>query len=365
MQERSETTLHTISLFSVDQIREEESPWKALVSAEGTSRSIRRASPFKKRLQERKKVRMLYGNLSSRALNRYLKEIHRPEDLLLTLESRLDIVLKRAALFPSVQSARKAILQGGIAVNYTVVSSPRYHCTPGDFIQVIQKSIVHCSCYCFAKQNNNMNKNKNKNNSLVSQVNVNTKLCFVESLALKTETGRTKQNFVYGALQELFAFSELLQLWDRKTGRLHSSALFDLINSKKSISSRYSSLKVQGATLKKTINPFESNVSNKALSYSAKQGLECADLLDNGGEKELSQKQLRKNVRSDVFRQKTHTDQVSMQLKANSDSDQALSSTIASRPLHLEVSYRNLCVVFLYPPQRICVDVSIDLSLLS
>lgn len=308
-----EATSEAVSLFSVDQIREEESPWKALADIASADRSARRASPFKKRLQERKKVRMLYGNLQRRALNRYLKEIHRPEDLFLALESRLDIVLKRSALFPSVQSARKSILQGGISVNTTIVRSPRYHCTPGDCIQIVQKRIPQ------------------------TWLAENTKY---------KETKQKKTHLICTKFQELFAFSELLQLFDRKTGRLHASAFSDLKNVNSLV------LRNSQEREKVLLTPALLGTLKKALSK------EKRDYFYS------SEEDVRKNRFKQISERVSHT--VTQPITEDkSEFEQLSSKVVASRPLHLEVSYRNLCVVFLYPPQRICVDVSIDLSLLS
>lgn len=303
--QKVEATSEAISLFSVDQIREEESPWKALTNIASVNRSARRASPFKKRLQERKKVRMLYGNLQRRALSRYLKEIHRPEDLFLALESRLDIVLKRSALFPSVQSARKSILQGGISVNTTIVRSPRYHCIPGDLIQIVQKR---------APQTLLEEDNKRK-----------------EITQKKTDLSCT-------TFQELFAFSELLQSFHRKTGRLHTSVLSDLEDINSTV--------------------LQNNREREKLGM-----LRKAFLKENKGDLCSSEENVRKKRLKETSEKVSHT--VTQPItEEKAELEQLSSKVVASRPLHLEVSYRNLCVIFLYPPQRICVDVSIDLSLL-
>ena len=200
-------SFYTISLFSVDQIRERSSPWRALpeivfpLSRQHKERSIKRSSPFKQRLQERKKVCMLYGNLSKRLLNCYIKKASRPEDVIFFLESRLDIVLKRSSLFPCIKSARKSILQGGISVNHQIVYSPRYHCTPGDIIKVLQnprfvrKNVDQC---CSTRAS------KGK---------------YIEY------TQQRKQVLYPIECTNLFAFSERLILWDRKIGRLHKSVL--------------------------------------------------------------------------------------------------------------------------------------------
>ena len=342
----------TISLFSVDQIREQESPWKALTGISNADRLTRRGSPFKRRLQERKKICMLYGNLQKRALNRYLKEIHRPEELLLLLESRLDVVLKRSALFPSIHSARQSILQGGISVNRAKVRSPRYHCTPGDLIEIIQKT-KHISKTSLREQD-------------------------------QTKQGRQSKDYLtrFDKWLDLFAFSELLQLGGRKTGRLYTSVLSYVKESVKTDSPLF---RDQGKTGRAN-NHFKvgslQDVPSRQPSFAKENLFENQrfqvetpfTFFKNRAITPISQEKETldqgvypgttlgsSNFQKDLITK--HVSSVS-QVLARENVELERSRAIASRPLHLEVSYRNLCVVFLFPPQRICVDISIDLSLL-
>lgn len=357
-----------ISLFSVDQIREQESPWKALTGIANTDRLTRKGSPFKRRLQERKKICMLYGNLQRRALNRYLKEIHRPEELLLALESRLDVVLKRSALFPSIHSARQSILQGGISVNRTKVRSPRYHCTPGDLIEIIQKERgVSCNL---------------QNKVLYKRCTT----CPKEEDQVK-KGGQSKNHLTQSdKWLDLFAFSELLQLGDRKIGRLYtsiSSYVGGSIKTDSSFSKQHSKkgkannlLKI--GSLRDTESSFTPNKANLVENV-AKLCLERFQVdtpstpsksnavISNSQEGKMVDQADRANLsptsltfQKDLTREHTSANQSFVREHMELERSRA----IGSRPLHLEVSYRNLCVVFLYPPQRICVDISIDLSLL-
>ena len=364
-QQSSATAGETVSLFSVDQIREQESPWKALNDIASADRVTRRGSPFKKRLQERKKICMLYGNLKKRALNRYLKEIYRSEELLLVLESRLDVVLKRSALFPSIHSARQSILQGGIFVNCKKVRSPRYHCTPGDLIQVIQEK-RHVS---------------------------------KTPLQRECQTKRWQQSKDYltqfDKWLDLFAFSELLQLGDRKIGRLYTSALshvdeFAKTNPaffrqqakkrKASIFSRtgYSqrdcaeqdiALQEQSIVTEKVPSKvtWQNPIGCKRFQVDTPLTplKNCLTSIEENRERLYQEVDVNTSSNSSTLQKKLATNYTSTNQVFTKENPQVeRSRAVASRPLHLEVSYRNLCVVFLYPPQRICVDISLDLSLL-
>lgn len=149
--------VHEPGLFSIDQIKQGESPWSVLYETPISIKSIKKPdqihnknvahksktlashSFFKKNLQERAKIRILYGNLSSKVLDRYILENKKSEPLIIALESRVDVLLKRASFFTSIQSARQSILHGYICVNGQRVYSPSYQCKQGDLIQVIQK----------------------------------------------------------------------------------------------------------------------------------------------------------------------------------------------------------------------------------
>lgn len=376
-QETENTFLKDVSLFSVDQIREQESPWKAVIDMPNTDRSVRRGSPFKRRLQERKKICMLYGNLPKRILNRYLKEIHKPEDLFVALESRLDVVLKRSAFFPSIQSARHSILKGGVSVNRTKVCSPRYHCAPGDVIQIIQTR-THFS--------------KGRENTLCAQALLAHRQQWKQGPNVASKTAVHFENL--NKCVDLFFFSELLRHSDQKAGRFYTSVFAD--DDKNNIAGSWQKRKKglpvmdqrfqvrvlyptagwsaasdnqpakNNATYTKageiptvtTITVQERVGANTVSTPSSDTKVTSVDTKITFG---LHKDYLSKdgpNHTEPFAREKVELDRFLADLYYGS------SGGITSRPLHLEVSYRDLCVVFLYPPQRVCMDVLIDLSLL-
>ena len=108
-----------------------------------SSRSTERIKPpshFKKILRESRKIRLLYGNLSRRQLFRGMSKMRFPgENLLIWLESRLDVVLERCGFFGSVKAARESVLSGNIIVNSKVVKSPGFTLEGGDIIKVAQE----------------------------------------------------------------------------------------------------------------------------------------------------------------------------------------------------------------------------------
>ena len=97
------------------------------------------------RLQEKQKLRYNYG-LSERQLFSYLKEARRLPGatgsiLLQLLEMRLDSVVFRLGMAPTIPSARQMITHGGLKVNGKKVSIPSFQCKPKDSIEAKSKSV--------------------------------------------------------------------------------------------------------------------------------------------------------------------------------------------------------------------------------
>lgn len=109
---------------------------------------IKTPSQFKKILRECRKIRLLYGNLSMRHLSRATSKMRLPgENLLLWLESRLDVVLERCGFFGSVKAARQSVLNGKILVNSKVVKSPGFILEGGDLIKIVQERLLFDSLH--------------------------------------------------------------------------------------------------------------------------------------------------------------------------------------------------------------------------
>jgi len=103
------------------------------------SGSQKKKSQYLKRLQEKQKLRWNYG-INERQLVNYFKKARRAdgptgEILLRTLEMRLDSIVFRIGLAPTMASARQMISHGHIWVNQHCLNIPNYDCQVGDFIQ--------------------------------------------------------------------------------------------------------------------------------------------------------------------------------------------------------------------------------------
>ena len=112
-----------------------------------------RISEYGIQLREKQKVRRQYGVLETQFRNyfeRASKATGRTGDMLVKmLERRFDNVLYRMGLAPSRKAARQLVLHRHFLVNDKIVDIPSYLLSPGDVVQVRDKSkkleIIHAS----------------------------------------------------------------------------------------------------------------------------------------------------------------------------------------------------------------------------
>jgi small subunit ribosomal protein S4 len=103
-----------------------------------------RLSDYGKQLREKQKTRRIYG-LLERQFRRTYAEAARSkgvtgERLLQILESRLDNVAYRMGFGASRSEARQVVRHNGILVNGKRVNIPSYQVSPGDVIEIADKS---------------------------------------------------------------------------------------------------------------------------------------------------------------------------------------------------------------------------------
>jgi small subunit ribosomal protein S4 len=92
------------------------------------------------RLEEKQKLRYNYG-LSEKHLMNYIRQAKRIKGatgniLLQLLEMRLDNVVFRLGMAPTIAAARQVVGHKHITINKRCVSIPSYQCQPGDIISV-------------------------------------------------------------------------------------------------------------------------------------------------------------------------------------------------------------------------------------
>jgi len=105
----------------------------------------RKQSDYGLQLQAKQKLKGYYGNISERQFRRYyieadLRKGDTSENLVALLERRLDAVVYRMKLVPTVFASRQFINHGHILVNSKRVNIPSYKVKDGDVIEVKEKS---------------------------------------------------------------------------------------------------------------------------------------------------------------------------------------------------------------------------------
>lgn len=105
----------------------------------------RKPSDFGIQLMAKQKLKGYYGNIGEKQFRRYYEEAVRRrgdtgENLIGLLESRLDAVVYRMKLVPTVFAARQFVNHGHICVNGRRVTIPSYLVKAGDTIEMKEKS---------------------------------------------------------------------------------------------------------------------------------------------------------------------------------------------------------------------------------
>ena len=112
----------------------------------GTNRR-KKLSEYGVQLQEKQKVRILYG-LNEKQFHRTFDKASNMkgitgENLLFLLESRLDNLVYRMGLATTRRAARQLVNHGHITVNGKKVDIPSYQVKPGDVIAVKENAKEH------------------------------------------------------------------------------------------------------------------------------------------------------------------------------------------------------------------------------
>lgn len=113
----------------------------------GKDRKIKKIVGYGLQLREKQKVRRIYGVLEAQFRNTFAKAVKMKgitgENLLATLERRLDSVIYRMGLGASRSQARQIVRHGHIQVNGRKVNIPSFIVVPGEEISVRESSKNH------------------------------------------------------------------------------------------------------------------------------------------------------------------------------------------------------------------------------
>ena len=104
----------------------------------------RKQSDYANQLREKQKVKRIYGLHEKQFRNMFDRAAHVPgitgENLIVSLETRLDNIVFRMGFAPSRSAARQLVRHRHVQVNGRTVDIPSYHVAAGDEIAVRQKS---------------------------------------------------------------------------------------------------------------------------------------------------------------------------------------------------------------------------------
>lgn len=105
----------------------------------------KKISGYGQQLLAKQKLRSYYGNLTEKQFAKLYKEAIRmkgdsSENLVGLLERRLDAVVYRMCIVPTVFAARQFVNHGHVKVNGKRVNIPSYQVKAGDVIEVKEKS---------------------------------------------------------------------------------------------------------------------------------------------------------------------------------------------------------------------------------
>ena len=107
----------------------------------------KKASEYGVQLQEKQKVRFMYG-LTEKQFHKVFDKAQKMhgiagENLLVLLESRIDNLVYRLGMAKTRRAARQIVNHGHILVNGKKVDIPSYTAKPGDVISVKEGSLNH------------------------------------------------------------------------------------------------------------------------------------------------------------------------------------------------------------------------------
>ena len=107
----------------------------------------KKASEYGVQLQEKQKVRFMYG-LTEKQFHKVFDKAQKMsgiagENLLMLLESRLDNIVYRLGMARTRRGARQIVNHGHILVNGKKVDIPSYKVKPGDVVSVKENSLNH------------------------------------------------------------------------------------------------------------------------------------------------------------------------------------------------------------------------------
>lgn len=138
---------------------------KVVIKQDSKEQKKSKDSPYKIRLNEKQKLRYNYGITESQLL-RYVKEARRRKGLtgfllMQLLEMRLDNIIFRLGLAPTIPAARQFVNHGHVMINKKRVNIPSFQCQPNDIITFSKKPKTSALIKSTLDKGENFNPNDN------------------------------------------------------------------------------------------------------------------------------------------------------------------------------------------------------------
>ena len=322
-------------------------------------------SAHKAKLIELHKCTAIYGKLLQRQIRKIIalaKKSHTPlnhDNIPLLMESRLDLAVQQCFVFKTIASAHHWISQGKITVNLKVVKSPSHLLKPGDCIAISQPHKMeyktqlrtifnHLPRERKYIQSGNLMSRWNRWATLYNNLRSKHKLC-LQTLEIHKKNitpQETKLGVVTKNSTQPWPDRGIANFW-YATGRFPIRCL-------ESLKTFRAPKKVAGRGIRSWLarhrwrrrggrtfhwKPWKSIYRRRIFVFS--QWLLNQNALINDGLYYCRWKKAFIRKKSDWIKKKYK--QLSLQ-----------------KPLHFEVSYKNLCAFFLYPPQKLVLPTAVD-----
>ena len=323
-------------------------------------------SKYKLKLIENRKIRLLYGNLSKNAIKKLKIFTNAKKSCMLTvLESRLDIILYRAAFFDTIASARQMIRSGGITVNNKKIFSSAYLVFPGDIVNV-----------CFSQD-----KNKKQYKDAASPLRIGCSLLDKIQNKQHYQANTTglfdEHNLVQNDVTQIlnYCFNNRKQNLQPYKAKPFINTTFKQKKVNKSDKQlTFSDGNENNSLLSRNVNQFKNEkklfcLAHKKYFLNLKQKLffkydrifkkfNCSNTV-----KFITARDINKQIPKDLWLTKTISKSQTSQLMFSKHINKKFKNKMV-KPQHLEISLRSLSIVFLFRPQHLYFNHFIDFNLL-
>ena len=363
-----------------------------------------RFSDFKNQLKERKKLSIIYGKFSKKYIKKTLIQASKlngklNDNFLFLLEARLDVVLFRASFFSSIPSARQWISHNKILVNNNIINTASYRLKPGDIIsihpqnkinlskKILQKINLHSSLQTNKADKQKLSQNK-PNKFLVSNLlflklkkflknSVNSKF-IINYLKKNSSTAllvKQKQNLI-NYKKFIFKLKQIMRSLVDKNLQFKTQN-FKFINR---ISNNFNNQKLKQNLFNNVSPLLNSTQLNKPKSILSKlinlENLVNKEVINlNEAEKRfllfnliqlefLEKKNLKtlEGLRYFLIFLKLKKLFFNNKFKKQ---DFSIVNINILKPLNLEISYKNLAIIYLYSPQKLTFPCNLDIELIN